>query len=172
MTAVTSSKRTAVQVRDWLRLFGMLFALLGLLVAIYMSWAELTGQETSCPGATAEDLQAGPGSVAVDCGYVQSSIYAKVAGIPVALLGAGGYLAILAAWALEGRLAFLAEYGHLLVFGMALFGFLFSAYLTYIEFFVIYTLCTWCLTSAVLMTLVFIVATVRLFQRLGGPATA
>jgi uncharacterized membrane protein len=143
----------------WLRWLGVVFAILGLGVAVYMSYAELTGQETSCPGATSE-VEAG--EVAVDCGFVQNSIYAKVAGIPVAILGFFGYLGILAVWLLEDRVPFLGEYGHLLVFGMAFFGFLFSTYLTYTELFIMYTVCTWCLLSALFMTLVAIVATVRL----------
>jgi uncharacterized membrane protein len=147
--------------RQWLRIAGILLTLLGLLVASYMSWAELTNQATSCPGHTENGTEAGPDAIIVDCDYVQSSVYAKAFGIPVALLGLGGYLAILAAWLLEDRVPFLEEYGHLLVFGLALFGFLFTLYLTYAELFIMYTVCTWCLTSAALMTLVFIVATAR-----------
>lgn len=169
MAVVTKSKSTHMQTRDWLRYAGLVLAVLGLLVAVYMSWAELTGQETSCPGATGENFEAGPGTVAVDCGYVQTSIYSKAFGIPVALLGVGGYLMILAVWVLEERLPVLREYGHMLVFGLALFGFLFSLYLTYIELFVIYTVCTWCLTSAALMTLIFIVAVLRLIQSIRQP---
>ncbi len=75
--------------------------------------------------------------------------------VPVGLLGAVGYVAILAAWLLgrkgRGRLAQLAP---VFVFGMALFGVLFSIYLTYIELFVIHAVCIWCLTSAVIMALV------------------
>lgn len=168
MTAVVSSSRTNPSSRNWLRLLGILCAILGLFVASYMSYSELTGQETSCPGAT-DDMEGSPGTLAVDCGYVQTSIYAKAFGIPVAVLGVGGYFAILAVWLLEDRISFFADFGHMLVFGMALFGFLFSMYLTYTEFFIMYTVCTWCLTSAFFMTLVFIIAIVRLVQYLRTP---
>ena len=168
MTVTSTSSTIRLLARDWLRLAGMLLAFLGLLVAAYMSWAELTGQETSCPGYTAGQ-EGNPGALAVDCGFVQNSIYAKALGIPVAVLGVGGYLAILVVWALEDRVPLLADYGPMLVFGMALFGFLFSAYLTYAELFIMYTVCTWCLASAVLMTLVFVVAVVRLAQVLRHP---
>ena len=142
---------TAQRSPNWLRILGVLFAVLGLLVATYMSYAELTGQETSCPGATGESFE---GSIAVDCGLVQNSVYAKLLGIPVAIVGLGGYLAIL------------------LVFGMALFGFLFTLYLTWAELFRLQTVCTWCLTSAAFMTLVFIIAIIRLIQHFRQPASA
>ena len=146
---------------SWLRIVGIIIAVAGLGVAAYMSWAELTGNDTVCPGHT-EDATGEPGTIIVDCGFVQKSIYASFFGIPVALLGIAGYLGILAVWLLEDRLAFLKDYSAVLVFGMALFGFLFSAYLTYTELFIMYTVCTWCLASAALMTLIFIIALVQL----------
>jgi len=156
---------------SWLRIAGIILAFLGLLVAAYMSWSEITGIPTSCPGSTGE-LVGQPGTLAIDCGFVQNSVYARVFGLPVALLGLAGYLLILLIWAFQNRMAFLREYSSVLVFGLALFGFLFSLYLTYIELFVIYTVCTWCVSSAVLMTLVFIIAAVRLAQFMRSPATA
>jgi uncharacterized membrane protein len=168
MTVVSSTQQT-VQNRDWLRILGVVFAILGLAVATYMSYAELTGQETSCPGYTGE-FDPNEGGLAVDCGFVQHSVYAKLLGIPVAVVGFGGYLAILAVWLLEDRIALLGEYSHLLVFGMSLFGFLFTLYLTYAEFFLMRTVCTWCLASAVFMTLVFVVATIRIVQYFRAPA--
>jgi hypothetical protein len=71
------------RIRDWLRILGVVCAVLGLAVAAYMSYAELTGQETSCPGYTGE-LDPNAGGLAVDCGFVQHSVYAKLLGIPVA----------------------------------------------------------------------------------------
>jgi len=55
-------------------------------------------------------------------------------------------------------------YAPVLLLAMALFGVLFSLYLTYIELFVILAVCIWCLTSAVLMALILILAV--------GPALA
>lgn len=170
MTAVTTIQHTAVPARDWLRILGILLAIIGLGIAVYMSYAELTGQETSCPGYTGDETVAGPGTVVVDCGFVQNSIYANVFGISVALLGVSGYLAILVVWLLEDRIQLFRNFGHMLVFGMGLFGFLFSAYLTYTELFIMYTVCTWCIASAITMTLVFAIAVARLVQVLGQPA--
>jgi len=73
--------------------------------------------------------------------------------LPVGVLGALGYVALLSAW-LWGRYGRgrLAELAPLAVFAIALFGVLFSLYLTYLEPFVIRAVCAWCLTSAVILT--------------------
>ena len=64
----------------------------------------------------------------------------------MALLGVVGYALILASLALPGELGRSA--GALL----ALVGFGFSAYLTWVELFDIDAVCQWCVASAVLMT--------------------
>ena len=120
-----------------------ILSVLGLGAAIYLTFVETTNTEAFC----------GPVG---DCNAVQASPFAKLFGfLPVGLLGAAGYVAILVAWILgrtgRGRLAQLAP---VVVFGMALFGVLFSIYLTYIELFVIHAVCIWCLSSAVIMALV------------------
>lgn len=170
-SAVSRQPGTAIFKGAWLRPAMLVLVALGLLIAGYMSLTELTGSVIVCPGGT-ESVIPGPGSISVDCASVNNSIYAKLLGIPVAIIGFGGYLAIGVVLLLERRIALLQDYGRLLVFGMALFGFLFSAYLTYIEFFVIYMVCTWCLTQAVVMTLLFIFSTMRMVQSLRGSAEA
>jgi uncharacterized membrane protein len=70
--------------------------------------------------------------------------------IPVATLGLAAYLAILAILTLEPRLPWLQDYGPLAIFGLALTGTLYSAYLTYVELFVIHAVCPYCVSSAVL----------------------
>jgi len=73
----------------------------------------------------------------------------------VVLLGSLGYVCILVAWALarrsKGTPGLLAA---VTIFGMALFGVVFSIYLTYLELYIIKAVCIWCLTSAVIMSLV------------------
>ncbi len=124
-------------------------SVVGLGVALYLTFIETTGTQAVC----------GPVG---DCNEVQASPFAKLFGVlPVGLLGAVGYVGILAAWALNrfgrGALARLAPIG---LFGMALFGVIFSVYLTYLEIFIIRAVCIWCLTSAVIMALV-LVLTIR-----------
>ena len=95
------------------------------------------------------------------CETVQSSAYAKLAGIPVALLGLVGYALILASLAVPG------ERGRSLTALLALAGFGFSAYLTNRELFTLDAICQWCVASALLMTALAVLAVVRLLR---GPA--
>lgn len=93
------------------------------------------------------------------CETVQSSAYAFFFGIPVALWGVGAYLALLLLaliglqprWMLERWVA-------LALFGAASVGMLFTAYLTYLEAYVIHAWCQWCLVSAALVTLIFLLS--------------
>lgn len=115
----------------------------GVLVAGYLSWSRLTGTKLLCtPGA--------------QCDVVQASPYALFLGIPVAYLGLAAYLVVLALVRARARgwradLALLAQFALLLV------GFVFSAWLTYVELYVIRAICTWCVASAVIVTALLVV---------------
>lgn len=126
-------------------------SLLGLLDSLYLSWIKLSDQEAICTGVGA-------------CDVVNTSEYATFAGIPIAFFGAGTYLLFIFLLVYENRSAWIAENGPLILFGFSLFGFLYSAYLTYIELFVIYAICPYCVVSAILMTLILILSWVRLRQ--------
>jgi uncharacterized membrane protein len=81
------------------------------------------------------------------CEKVQTSIYSEFAGVPVALIGLLGYIAILA--------LLLAPESETLKFAMTtltLIGFAFSAYLTYRELYSIHAICEWCASSAAILT--------------------
>ena len=71
--------------------------------------------------------------------------------------------------ALESRAGGLRDYAPLGIFGLALTGTLYSAYLTYVELFVIHAVCPYCVASAVLITGLLIMAVVRLVR---GPVLA
>jgi uncharacterized membrane protein len=118
-----------------------LLALAGVGVAGYLSYGELTNTAVACV--------AGGG-----CDTVQQSAYSHLFGvIPMGFFGMAGYVLILAAWGVSRyRAARLAEWGVLAGLVMALFGTLFSIYLTSIELFVLRATCIWCLGSAELMT--------------------
>ncbi len=90
------------------------------------------------------------------CSLVQSSKYAWVGPVPVSAIGFAGYLALLALSlaGLQGRFVHSRAISFLL-FGGALAGVLFSAYLTYLEAMVIQAWCRYCVASAILMTVVF-----------------
>ncbi|MBN1284223.1 MAG: vitamin K epoxide reductase family protein [Anaerolineae bacterium] len=154
--------KTVAPPRDWLRMASVALSILGMLVAGYLSYAELVGTGSMVCPSHGEMLFGLP----IDCGSVNLSQYAKVGPMPVALLGLGGYITILGVLVLEDRLAILEEYGHFLFFGLTLFGFAFSIYLTWVEVTQIKAFCSWCVTSAVLMTLMFIIAVVRLWRKM------
>lgn len=91
------------------------------------------------------------------CEYVQSSSYAWFLGIPVAGWGLGWYLAVFATGMVAaGSDARAGEARLLLVLATA--GLAFSAYLTSIEAFVLHAWCRWCLGSAFLTILIFLLA--------------
>ena len=95
-----------------------------------------------------------------ECNIVQQSEYAWVGGIlPVGVLGLAGYVALLFAWLVSRvRLCWLSKLAAGVMLGMALFGTLFSIILTFLEPFVIGATCLWCLASAVLITIIFILS--------------
>ncbi len=119
-------------------------------MAGYLTWLHLTGSSALCTGVGG-------------CEDVQYSIYADMGGIPVALIGLLGYPAVMGTLLLErGRSLLGADNASLLLFGLTLVGTLFSAYLTYLEFFVIHALCPYCIASAVIMVLLLAIAILRL----------
>ncbi|MDA0183106.1 vitamin K epoxide reductase family protein [Solirubrobacter phytolaccae] len=90
------------------------------------------------------------------CERVQSSEYAELFGVPVAVLGLGGYLALL------GSLALPDELSRTSAAFVALVGAAFSLYLTYVEIAEIQAICQWCVVSAVLMVALAGVSVARL----------
>lgn len=125
-----------------------ILALVGLGIALYMTYVETTRVQAFC----------GPIG---DCNTVQQSRYARVFGfLPVGLLGAIGYLAILVSWLIyRYGPAPLKTWSGLALWGMALFGIIFSIYLTFLEPFVIGATCMWCIGQAIVMTLMMWVTT-------------
>ncbi len=92
-----------------------------------------------------------------DCESVNLSRWSELFGIPVALLGGLAYLAIIASCVLITREIY-AEYARLAQFFLAAIGVAFSAYLTYIELFVLHAVCPWCVLSAILITVIAILS--------------
>ena len=87
------------------------------------------------------------------CDVVNTSLYAELLGIPVALLGAATYLTLLAAGILIWRHIY-QEAASLVQFFIAAIGVAFSVYLTYVELFVLRAICPWCALSAILIMLI------------------
>jgi len=135
-----------------LRQFIIVLASIGLLVSIYMTIYKLTDNDAMCIGNGG-------------CSVVNASRYSEVNGIPVALIGVGGYAAILALLFLERRPGFFQENGTMILFGVTLVGFLFTLYLIYVEVKLIHALCPFCLTSQTVMTIIFILSVTRLIRQ-------
>jgi uncharacterized membrane protein len=126
----------------------LILAILGMGVAFYLSYVEITKTEAIC----------GPVG---NCNSVQESPYAYLFGvIPVGALGMAGYAAIVASWLFSqyGPKSW-SKFFKLAIWVFAWFGILFSIYLTFLEPFVIGATCAWCITSAIIMTLIFWAAT-------------
>jgi len=136
----------------WLYRISMILVVIGLLVSIYMTIYKVTSNDALCLGSG-------------DCSTVNASRYAEVYGIPVAVIGIAGYLAILMTHWYEPRDKFFEKNGPMLIFGFALTGFLFTLYLIYIEFAILKAYCPFCLTSQAAMTLIFIISIFRLVRQ-------
>jgi uncharacterized membrane protein len=149
VTATASPAQAAATDRR-LRLAILLVALIGLGIATYLTIVHYSGLKVAC-------LASG------SCETVQSSRYAKLAGIPVPVLGLLGYIGIL------GSLLIRGELGRIAGWGLALIGFLFSCYLTYRELFTIKAICQWCVGSAICMTVLVVLTSIRVFRSTPAP---
>lgn len=123
-----------------------LLSIVGMLVAGYLSYVEITASEASCGLAGA-------------CNLVQQSQYASIFGVPIGIIGVVAY-ALLFGLGIAGRTNQTLFVPMLFLVGS---GMIFSIYLTYLEPFVIGATCIWCLTSAlIMMTLLWAVAPIAL----------
>ncbi len=120
-------------------MWSLIIAAIGWIDAVYLIILKFTNNKAMC-------IQ-GVG----DCWTVNTSRYSMIAGVPVSVLGALAYLAILTLYMLERRADFWRTQGILINFGFSLIGVLFSAYLTYLEIAVIHAICPFCVLSAVCM---------------------
>lgn len=89
------------------------------------------------------------------CEKVQQSSYAKVGGIPVAVLGLFGYAAVLLTTAVRGVTAALA--GAVI----ALVGVAFSGYLLWAQIARIHAICQWCIANDVVIVVVAVLCLAR-----------
>ena len=93
------------------------------------------------------------------CEKVQTSRWSYFLGLPVSAWGLGAYVTILALAMLGVQPRFARErWVALALFGLSAVGVVFSAYLTYLEAFVIHAWCQWCVISAILITLIFLLS--------------
>jgi uncharacterized membrane protein len=124
----------------------------GLGVASYLTYVHYSGGPILC-------LKGG------GCETVQHSIYSKLAGVPVALIGLIGYILILGSLLVPD-----GEFPRLATMGFTVPGFAFSVYLTGRELFSIHAICPWCVSSAVMMTLLTAMSVWRFLKGAEPPA--
>ncbi len=108
------------------------------------------------------------------CETVQLSEYAVIFGLPVALYGVGGYLALLVVSLVGLQPRWAGRHGPTdLLMALSAIGVLFTAYLTYLEAAVINAWCRWCLVSAAIITAIFVTALLgwRADRRSSAPAS-
>jgi len=130
----------------------VIITILGAANALYLLIYKLTGNPHMCLGNGG-------------CHNVNFSPYSEINGIPVSVFGICAYLAILCILVLEARVKIAKEYGPLAIFGISLGGVAFTAYLTYLEIYVIHALCPFCVASAIIITFIFILAIIRLVKQ-------
>ena len=135
-----------------LRIAMIVLGVIGLGVATYLTIAHYAHITVAC---------AAKGN---PCETVQHSQWSDLLGVPVAALGLVSYIAILGF-----LLAPQTDIVRTALLAITLVGFAFSAYLTYREAFSIHAYCEWCLSSAVIMTILFC-ASVGRFIRGADPA--
>ena len=129
-----------------LRLATAVLALAGIAIAGYLTWIHYAELEPICVG--------GGGA----CERVQTSDYATLAGVPVALLGLIAYVTVLASLLLPEQL------GRSVAAFVTFVGFGFSAWLTYVEIVKLEAVCQWCVASALVMTALAAVSAARLLR--------
>ncbi len=127
-------------------------AVLGAADAIYLLVLKYTQLEALCVGNRG-------------CITVNNSVYSEIYGIPVSAFGIAAYLSVAGILLLEPHLKLAKENGPLATFGISLAGVAFSAYLTWLEFYVIHAACPFCIASAIIITLIFILAIIRLVKQ-------
>jgi uncharacterized membrane protein len=141
--------------RVWLDRIELILIAAGIVIATYLTYVKLFGIKPYCAGVG-------------NCEAVQTSPYAELFGVPVAIWGLLGYLALLALFLVKRydwrNLGWVARQAFFLV---TLVGVLYSAYLTYLELFVINEICPWCVASAIVMTALFVLAIVDAFGSSG-----
>lgn len=121
-------------------------SLAGIGTSAYLTYSHYADQATVC---------AGIGS----CEFVQTSSYSKVAGVPVSLMGLLFFVALILLSVMQvARRGYEDEWARPVAFSMTLGGTAFVGYLTFVELFVIDAICIWCVATAIITALCFLVA--------------
>jgi uncharacterized membrane protein len=140
---------TRITSDQFLKWAAVALSIIGLAVSSYLVYIKFDPDSLLCTGVG-------------DCAAVNASRYSEIGPVPVAVLGALAYLFLLVTLLLENRFSLIEEWGPAAQFMTALAGTLYSAYLTYIEVAVIEKICPYCVTSAVVITILLVISSIRL----------
>lgn len=133
------------------RIAMIVLSFIGIGLASYLTYVHYAGEQVICTSDA--------------CELVQTSVYSKLAGVPVALLGLIGYIGIFFSVVLPER-----EQTRLATLGLTAVGFGFSAYLTGRELFSLHQICEWCVSSACIMTILMLLSVYRFLT--GGSSSS
>lgn len=143
MTSKSKSKKNVESKvkKSYIKPLVIALSALGLILSAYLTYLHFTeAQAAFCSEGSA-------------CDEVRQSDFASILGIPVALFGMLGYALII----VLSLISISKKRRWLLLYIFALGGVTFSAYLTYVELFVINAICTYCVLSALIMTAIFLI---------------
>lgn len=166
MTSKSKSKSTKAEKekspreqKSYVKPLLLVLSVLGLILSLYLTYLHFA------------DANAAFCSEGSDCDLVRQSAFASILGIPVALFGVIGYALIIALTLAN----FSVKRKWLLLYVASLAGVTFSAYLTYLELFIIEAICKYCVISALFMLAIFLVLLFgkdRFYPKFSGLKTA
>ena len=123
-----------------------MLALIGVFLSIYLTLYKL---------GYIGSLQCAVGS----CETVNTSRWATFLGLPVAAWGLGFYVSVLAVSMVGVQEQYADQrWVSVLLAGLTGWGVLFSGWLTYLELFVINAICMWCVISAIIVAIMFVIS--------------
>lgn len=140
----------------FVQLIQVLAAGVGFLIALYIFRKKSSGQVLVCP-------------IGANCDAVVHSPFSKFLGFPVEFMGLLYYALIIFGYG--GFVLVPGMYQpeiFFILFLLTVAGFLFSLYLTFIQVFTLRQFCTWCLTSALMSSFIFILAVYTIGTHQGG----
>lgn len=141
MTSKSKSEKTVKENKSYMRPVLLVLSVLGLILSLYLTYLHFadSGAAFCAEGS--------------DCDVVRQSAFSSIFGIPVALFGVIGYALII--------FFMLSSINNkrkwLLLYIVSLAGVSFSAYLTYLELFIIDAICMYCVVSALFMVAIFFI---------------
>ncbi len=126
----------------------LFFSVVGLGISSYLAYIYIFSLPLPCSNS--------------GCEIVRYSKYSRIFSVPVPVYGMLYYLSVLSLVIIS--IVYKLKYSCLFVRFLTFTGFAFSLYFTFLELFVIKAICNWCVASAIVSTLLFVIAIYRVRQ--------